>query len=66
MGDGKDSTRPYLQGNVPEEARELEERISLPSSTALEFYVGTFSPVIGAHTGPGLLGVSYWSESETA
>jgi len=54
-----------LQGNVPEEAQELEERIASEFDCA-ELYVGTFSPVIGAHTGPGLLGVSYWSESETA
>ena len=54
-----------LQGNVPEDARELEERIASEFDCA-ELYIGTFSPVIGAHTGPGLLGVSYWSESETA
>ncbi|MYB50035.1 MAG: DegV family protein [Dehalococcoidia bacterium] len=54
-----------LQGNVPEEAQELEERIA-SEFNCIELYVGTFSPVIGAHTGPGLLGVSYWSESETA
>ncbi len=54
-----------LQGNVPGEARELEERIASEFNCG-ELYVGTFSPVIGAHTGPGLLGVSYWSESETA
>ena len=54
-----------LQGNVPDEAKELEERIASEFDCA-ELYVGTFSPVIGAHTGPGLLGVSYWSESETA
>ncbi len=54
-----------LQGNVPDEARELEERIASEFNCA-ELYVGTFSPVIGVHTGPGLLGVSYWSEGETA
>ena len=54
-----------LQGSVPDEARELEERIASEFDCA-ELYVGTFSPVIGAHTGPGLLGVSYWSEGETA
>ena len=54
-----------LQGNVPDEAQELEERIASEFNCA-ELYVGTFSPVIGAHTGPGLLGVSYWSESEAA
>ncbi len=52
-----------LQGNAPDEARELEERIASEFNCA-ELYVGTFSPVIGAHTGPGLLGVSYWSESQ--
>ena len=54
-----------LQGNVPDEAQELEERIASEFNCA-ELYVGTFSPVIGAHTGPGLLGVSYWSESVAA
>ena len=52
-----------LQGNAPDEAQELEERIASEFNCA-ELYVGTFSPVIGAHTGPGLLGVSYWSESQ--
>ena len=64
MGEGSDSHAAVLQGNVPEEAQELEEHIA-SEFNCVELYVGTFSPVIGAHTGPGLLGVSYWSESET-
>ena len=61
VGDGRLHAA-VLQGNAPDEALELEERIASEFNCA-ELYVGTFSPVIGAHTGPGLLGVSYWSES---
>ena len=28
-----------------------------------ELYVSQFSPVMGAHTGPGLLGVAFWTEA---
>ncbi len=28
-----------------------------------ELFVSEFSPVMGAHTGPGLLGVAFWSEA---
>jgi DegV family protein with EDD domain len=27
-----------------------------------ELYVSEFSPVMGAHTGPGLVGIAFWSE----
>ena len=29
----------------------------------LDLFVSEFTPVMGAHTGPGLLGVAFWTQS---
>ncbi len=44
-----------------EAAAELHERV-LREFDCAETYVSEFSPVMGAHIGPGLLGVAFWSE----
>lgn len=44
-------------GEAEEMRREIERRFD-----CRDIYVTEFSPVMGAHTGPGLLGVSFWSE----
>jgi DegV family protein with EDD domain len=52
-----------LHGDALDEAREMEGRIASEFDCA-ELYISEFSPVMGAHTGPGLLGLAYWSEGE--
>ena len=44
-----------------EEARALKERIGEEFNCS-ELFVSEFTPVMGAHTGPGLLGLAFWSE----
>jgi DegV family protein with EDD domain len=44
----------------PDEARSLAERCESDLDPA-EMYVTEFTPLMGAHTGPGLLGIAFWS-----
>jgi fatty acid-binding protein DegV len=50
-----------VHADVADEAEalrvEIEERFN-----CVELYLGEFTPVMGAHTGPGLLGVSYYAD----
>lgn len=52
-----------LHGGARDGAQQLESQIVSEFDCA-EHYVSEFSPVMGAHTGPGLLGIAYWSESD--
>ena len=52
-----------LHGDALDDARQLESQIVSEFDCA-EHYVSEFSPVMGAHTGPGLLGIAYWSEGD--
>ncbi|MDO8491711.1 MAG: DegV family protein [Dehalococcoidia bacterium] len=47
--------------NVPAEAEELRQRIE-SMFNCVEMYVTEFTPVMGIHTGPGLLGAAFYSE----
>lgn len=50
-----------MHADAPEAAEELRQRLEamLPCR---ELFVSEFTPVMGAHIGPGLLGVAYWAE----
>lgn len=50
-----------LHADVPQEAEELRQRVAEQFDCA-ELYVTEFTPVMGAHTGPGLLGVAFYVE----
>lgn len=50
-----------MHTNVLAEAEELKERISSEFNCA-EIYVTDFTPVMGLHTGPGLLGLAFYSD----
>jgi DegV family protein with EDD domain len=50
-----------LHADAPEEAEELRQHIARQFDCA-ELYVAEFTPVMGAHTGPGLLGVAFYAE----
>jgi DegV family protein with EDD domain len=47
--------------DVPEEAEELRQIVAGRFS-CVELLLTEFTPVVGAHTGPGLLGIAFYSE----
>ena len=53
-----------MHANAPEEAERLKASI-LSQFVCLEFYVTDFTPVIGAHTGPGSIGLSFYAVGPT-
>ena len=50
-----------LHANVLEEAESLKQRIS-EEFNCVEIYVKDFTPVMGVHTGPGLLGIAFYAD----
>lgn len=52
-----------FHGAVPEAAAELQRAI-LSRFNCTELYTTQFTPVMGAHTGPGVWGVTFYSESD--
>ena len=48
-----------LHANVLEEAESLKQRIAEEFNCA-EIYVKDFTPVMGVHTGPGLVGIAFY------
>ncbi len=51
-----------MHTNALDEAKRLEERI-VNEFNCVEVYVEVFTPVMGVHTGPGLLGVAFYNEN---
>jgi DegV family protein with EDD domain len=50
-----------FHADVPEEAAELRDEIAAHFH-CVELFVTEFTPVMGAHTGPGVLGVAFYAE----
>ncbi len=50
-----------MHAGVPDEAEELKQKITRQFDCA-ELYITEFSPVMGAHTGPGLVGFAFYSD----
>ncbi len=50
-----------MHAHASEEAKALEARIRVEFECS-ELFISQFSPVLGAHTGPGLLGMAFWAE----
>jgi DegV family protein with EDD domain len=50
-----------MHGDAPEEA-EILHRLVAKRFHCLELYITEFTPVMGAHAGPGLLGVAFWAD----
>ncbi|MBA7594004.1 Protein DegV [subsurface metagenome] len=50
-----------LHANVLEEAESLKQRIS-QEFNCVEIYVKDFTPVMGVHTGPGLIGAAFYAD----
>ena len=53
-----------MHANAPEEAERLKADI-LSQFDCVEFYVTDFTPVIGTHTGPGSIGLSFYTADST-
>ena len=51
-----------LHADAGEAADRLRQRVSL-EFPCKELFISEFSPVMGSHTGPGLLGIAFWSET---
>ncbi len=50
-----------MHADAPDEASGLYDRIQNDFNVA-DIYFTQFAPFMGAHTGPGLVGVSFWAE----
>jgi DegV family protein with EDD domain len=50
-----------MHGAAGEAAEQLRRRVESEFSCR-ELFTSEFSPVMGAHTGPGLLGIAFWRE----
>ena len=51
-----------MHANALEKAHLLREE-ALRSMNCREIFISEFTPVMGAHTGPGLLGIAYYTDS---
>ena len=54
-----------IHADAGEQAEQLRQRVE-SEFRCEELYTSEFSPVMGAHTGPGLLGIAFWSEDGLA
>ncbi len=54
-----------FHAGILEEAQALQREIAAQFDCA-ELYVTEFTPVMGAHTGPGVLGVAFYAEDEAS
>jgi DegV family protein with EDD domain len=50
-----------MHANVPEDAQEMRRRAE-ESLNCREIFTSEFTPVMGAHTGPGLLGLAFYAD----
>lgn len=50
-----------VHAGVPDEAEEFKKQV-LAKFDCVELYISEFSPVMGAHTGPGLLGFAFYCD----
>jgi fatty acid-binding protein DegV len=62
--EGKPICVNLMHANAPEEAERLKADI-LSQFDCVEFYVTDFTPVIGTHTGPGSIGLSFYTADST-
>ena len=49
-----------IHADSAEAAERLRDRVA-SEFTCDDLFVSEFSPVMGTHTGPGLLGVAFWA-----
>jgi DegV family protein with EDD domain len=61
VGKGQRVHASIEQANVPEDARWLEAQLSSLFDCA-EIYINDFAPVAGVHCGPGVIGISFYTD----
>ena len=54
-----------MHADAPEEAERLREEVA-SRFNCVELFVTEFTPVMGVHTGPGLVGLAFYSDRELA
>ena len=54
-----------FHADVTEEAEQMAQQVQ-ERFDCLEFSISEFTPVMGAHTGPGIIGVAFCLEGEGA
>ena len=59
LAEGKPLHAMVHHSNAPDEAEELKQRVVARFKCA-EVYVKDFTPAMGVHTGPGLLGIAFY------
>ena len=59
--DGRPIHAAVMQADAAQEAEGLRQRVA-EQFDCIELYVTEFTPVMGAHAGPGLLGVAFYTE----
>jgi DegV family protein with EDD domain len=59
--DGRSLHVAVFHADVPQEAEALQQRMA-EQFECVELYVTEFTPVMGAHTGPGVLGAAFYVE----
>jgi len=52
-----------MHADVPEEAEALRDELARRLHCR-ELFITEFTPVMGTHTGPGLIGLAWWAETE--
>ncbi len=50
-----------MHADSPDEALALKDRIA-SQFECREIFITEFTPVMGAHTGPGLIGIAFYGE----
>lgn len=50
-----------MHAGVSQEAEEIRQQVAAQFDCA-ELHVTEFTPVMGAHTGPGLVGLAFYSD----
>jgi DegV family protein with EDD domain len=58
---GKPSHINIMHAAAPDDACDLQKRVQA-SINCVEVFISEFTPVMGAHTGPGLLGLAFYPE----
>ena len=63
VGDSDRVHATVMHADAEEEAERLQGTVE-SEFRCEELFVSEFSPVMGAHTGPGLLGIAFWAEED--
>ena len=54
-----------MHADTPQDADFIRDTVNDEFDCA-ELYISEFTPAMGAHIGPGMLGIAFWSEQHTS